>query len=128
MTAPRAALREYEVRARSTDTFGRVQASVRDHHFIVDGPVQNGCPGEEVTPAEVFLSGVAACGVELVQVIAKETQVPLQRASIVVAGLIDRANQARSDVTLFNAVRLRFTLEGPTAQQATALVEGFKRR
>ena len=63
--------RSYAVRARSTDTHGRVLCNVRNHHFIVDGPVQNGAPGEEVTPAELFLSAVAACGVELVQAFAK---------------------------------------------------------
>ena len=34
--------------------------STRDHHFIVDGPIQNSAPGEEVTPVEMFLSAVAA--------------------------------------------------------------------
>src|SRR4051794_12533685 len=70
MTAPATTLREYDVYARSTDTFGRVLCSARDHHFIVDGPVQNGCPGEAITPVEVFLSAVAACGVELIHVMA----------------------------------------------------------
>ena len=60
--------RRYDVRARSTDMFGRVLWSCRDQHFVADGPVQNGCPGEAVTPAELFLAGIAACGVELVQV------------------------------------------------------------
>ena len=63
MTAPPTTLREYDIAARSTDIFGRVMCSARDHHFIVDGPIQNDCPGEEITPAESFLSGVAACGV-----------------------------------------------------------------
>ena len=49
MTAP-ADLREYDVRAGSTETLGRVMCSVRNHHIIVDGPVQNGFPGEEITP------------------------------------------------------------------------------
>ena len=44
-------LRRYEVEARSTDTFGRVLCACRNHHFVADGPVQNGCPGEAVTPA-----------------------------------------------------------------------------
>lgn len=127
MTAP-SSIREYDVRARSTDTFGRVMCSARDHHFIVDGPVQNGCPGEEVTPPELFLSAVASCGVELVQVIAKEQNVPLDRVRVRIAGTVDRSQQARSDVTVFNTVRLQFTLGGTDASRAAALVEGFKRR
>src|SRR5881394_3490915 len=70
MTATPSLIREYDISARSTSTFGRVLCSARTHHFIVDGPVQNGCPGEEVTPPEAFLASIAACGVELVHVIA----------------------------------------------------------
>src|SRR5688572_15967261 len=121
-------IREYQVRARSTDVFGRVMCSARDHHFIVDGPVQNGCPGEEVTPPELFLSAVASCGVELVHVIARDQGVPLERVHVTIDGTVDRGNQPRGDVTVFNSVRLRFTLGGADASQAAALVEGFKRR
>ncbi len=102
--------------------------SARDHHFIVDGPVQNGCPGEEVTPPELFLSAVAACGVELLHVIARDQSVPITRVGLTVTGTVDRGNQPRTDVTLFNTVRLRFTVGGTDAAQAAALVEGFKRR
>ncbi len=127
MTSP-TPIREYQVRARSTDVFGRVMCSARDHHFIVDGPVQNGCPGEEVTPPELFLSAVASCGVELVHVIARDQGVPLERVKVTIDGTVDRGNQPRTDVTVFNSVRLRFTLGGTDASQAAALVEGFKRR
>jgi uncharacterized OsmC-like protein len=128
MTAPPSSLREYEVSARSTDVFGRVLCSARNHHFAVDGPVQNGCPGEEITPVEVFLSAVAACGVELIHVIAREQQTPLERVQVRIQGGVDRAKQARADMTTFNTVRLDFTLFGTDDAHAAALVEGFKRR
>src|ERR1044071_5511415 len=116
-------LREYEVRARSTDVFGRVLCNARDHHFIVDGPVQNGCPGGELTPVEVFLSAVAACGVELIDVIARTDNVPLDRVAVRVYGAVDRAKQKRTDLTTFNSVQLDFTLAGASGSQAAALVE-----
>ncbi len=128
MSAPATTVREYLVHASSTDTLGRVLCSARDHHFIVDGPVQNGCPGEEITPPEVFLAAVASCGVELLQVIARDSNVPLSRASVRVEGVVDRARQSRPDVTLFNSVRLDFEIAGTDDDQAAALVEGFKRR
>jgi len=121
-------LRSYDVAARSTDVFGRVLVSSRDHHFIVDGPVQNGCPGEEITPVEVFLSAVAACGVELIHVIAKGDNVPLRAVSVAIHGEVDRARQSRTDVTTFNRVQVDFTLFGTDGARAAALVEGFKRR
>ena len=120
--------RDYDVTARSTDVFGRVLCGARDHHFIIDGPVQNGCPGEEVTPVEVFLSAVAACGVELVQVIAKTENRALDRVAVKVHGWSDRARQTRSDVTTLNGLSMDFTIWGADAAGAAALVESFKRR
>ena len=123
-----AALREYAVDARSTPTFGRVLCSARTHHFIIDGPVANGCPGEELTPPEAFLSGVAACGVELVQVIAREQSVPVRDVAVRIQAIVDRSRPVRPDVTLFNSVRMRFTLTGVPTDRARDLIEQFKKR
>ena len=128
MTSPPSTVRAYDVAARSTDVFGRVLCSTRDHHFVVDGPVQNGCPGEEITPVELFLSAVAACGVELVHVIARDQNVPLDAVFVRIHGTVDRAQQSRTDLTTLNSVRVDFTLRGTDDAQASALVEGFKRR
>jgi len=128
MTAPASTIRSYRVDARSTDVFGRVLCSAREHHFIVDGPVQNGCPGEELTPPELFLSAVAACGVELVHVIAKDQGKAVDKVHLAVHGTVDRGNQKRTDVTVFNAVRLEFAIGGADGATAAQLVEGFKKR
>jgi uncharacterized OsmC-like protein len=122
-----AEVRAYTVHARSTDTFGRVLCNTRNHHFIVDGPAQNGCPGEAVTPAELFLASIAACGVELVQVIGREQQLA-PRIGVEIEGALDRANPVRRDVTVFNTVRLRFDLKGVTRAQGNDLIERFKGR
>ena len=121
-------VRNYAVRARSTDTHGRVLCNVRNHHFIVDGPVQNGAPGEEVTPAELFLTGVAACGVELVQAFAKADSIPLRAIDVGISGTLDRANPVRKDVSVLNSVEIRFHLAGVTAAQGAALIDRFKDR
>jgi len=121
-------LRQYEARAASTDAFGRVLCSVRNHHYVIDGPVQNGCPGEEVTPGELFLSAVASCGVELVQVMAKAEGIPLQAIEVAIHGVMDRSNPVRPDVALFNSVRLQFQMSGVTDETAKNLVERFKGR
>ena len=121
-------IRSYAVRARSTDTHGRVLCSVRNHHFIVDGPVQNGAPGEEVTPAELFLTGVAACGVELVQAFAKAESIPLRAIGVDISGMLDRANPVRQDLSVMNSVQLKFYLTGVTAAQGATLIDRFKIR
>jgi uncharacterized OsmC-like protein len=122
------AVRSYDVDARSTDVFGRVLWSCRDQHFVADGPVQNGCPGEAVTPAELFLAGIATCGVELLQVIARAESVSLRRVDARISGSIDRERLVREDVTVFTSVRLDLELEGVGEDEAERLVEQFKRR
>jgi len=114
----------YAVGARSTNVLGRVLCSTRGHHFVIDGPVQNGAPGEEVTPAEAFLAGVAACAVELIQ--SFEPSLTSVRAEI--EGELDRDNPVRPDVTVFNRVRLEVQLEGVERDEAERLVERFKGR
>ena len=121
-------VRAYTVDARSTDVFGRVLWSCRDQHFVADGPVQNGCPGEAVTPAELFLAGIATCGVELVQVVARADEVPLRGVSARIAGSIDRERPVRPDLTVFTSVRLELELDGVGEDEAQRLVEQFKRR
>ena len=121
-------IRRYEAKAQTTNTFGRVLCRCRDHHFIVDGPVQNGCPGEEVTPGEYFLAGIAACGVELLQVFARQEQIPLESVHVDITGKMDRGNPVRPDVTLFNSVRLQFRLGGVSIDRGQQLVESFKGR
>jgi uncharacterized OsmC-like protein len=118
----------YEAAARSTDVFGRVLCSTRGHHFVIDGPVANACPGEEVTPAEAFLAGIAACSVELMHVFAQEEGIPLRTVHAGIEGDLDRDNPVRDDVTVFNRVALRLDLAGVDDEQAARLVERFKGR
>ncbi len=124
----RADVRQYSAQASSTDTFGRVLCTSRNHHFVVDGPAENGCPGEAITPAELFLSGVASCGVELVQVIAGRQNIPLAGISVTVSGVIDRGHPVRPDVTVFNRVRVQFLMRGVSEEQGAELIEAFKGR
>ena len=53
-------------------------------------------------------AGVAACGVELVQVLARAQQVPLRAATVAIRAVLDPSKRVRPEVSLFNAVRLHF--------------------
>ena len=121
-------VREYQIQVGLTGTFGRLICNSRHHHFIVDGPTQNGCPGEALTPPEIFLAGVISCGVELVQVFARDKNLSLRSATGIISATLDRSNQSRSDVTLFNSVRLDFTLKGVSHDEGNQLVNAFKAR
>ncbi|MDQ4069660.1 MAG: OsmC family protein [Actinomycetota bacterium] len=119
---------DYAVRAESTATFGRVLMRARGNHLVVDGPEKNGCPGEAVTPAELFLGGVATCAVELLAVIARERGIGLASVEAEIGGTIDRSAQARPDISVFTSVALRLTLRGVGDEDAAGLVAAFKSR
>ena len=123
-----AEVREYAAKASSTDTFGRVMCSSRNHYFVVDGPVWNRCPGEAITPTELFLASIACCGVELVQLLAKAKAIQLAAIAVNIKGTFDRSRPVRPDVSLLNSVHLHFRMKGVTEEQGRLLVEGFKGR
>jgi uncharacterized OsmC-like protein len=79
-------------------------------------------------PGELFLSGVACCGMELIQVLAKDMSLPLKKAQVVVEGESGVRHPVRTDLTVFNRVSLAFTLEGVTESEAAQLIEAFKGR
>jgi uncharacterized OsmC-like protein len=81
-----------------------------------------------LTPPEIFLAGVITCGVELVQVFARDKNLSLRSATGIISATLDRSTQARSDVTLFNSVRLDFTLTGVSHDEGHQLVDAFKAR
>lgn len=119
---------QYSVEARSSGTFGRVLLSARHHHFVIDGPVTNGCPGEALTPVEQFLSSVAACGVELIEVIARQESIPLRTANVRIATTAGRTKHDDPAVTTLQTVSIDVQLDGPDQAAAESLVEKFKGR
>lgn len=122
------AVRRYQVATRSSETFGRVLVSARDQHLLSDGPPQNGCPGEAIGPAELFLSGVGACAVELIQVLARDLQLPLRSVRASIEAEQDPTVKPHSDVNVFSAVHLQLVLSGVSQDQGADLVDRFKRR
>jgi uncharacterized OsmC-like protein len=119
--------RVFTAEGRSTDTFGRVLVSSRANHFVADGPVSAGCAEEAPTPPELFLGGIAACGVELIQVIAREKGIGVEGVFARISGSIP-AERIRPDVALFGNVHLHLDLRGIGDEDAAALVEAFKSR
>ena len=121
-------VREFKAEASSTDVFGRVLCNAREQHFVIDGPVWNGCPGEALTPGEAFLAAVAACGVELLQAIAADDGIQVGKVAVQIHGVVDREHPVRDDVTVFNHVSMRFDVRGASEEQAAGLVERVGRR
>ena len=62
----------YRVRSYSTGTPGRAICNTRNHHWVADGT-----GGDEVGAGELFLSGITACAVNMVERIAGGEEIPL---------------------------------------------------
>ena len=120
--------RRWSAQARTTDVFGRVLCNTRDQHFVVDGPTQNGCPGEAATPGELFLTSIAACGVELIEVFARQEEVPLRSVQVEISGELDLDDPVREDFTVFRTVELAIAVGGVSQEQAEHLVARFQGR
>ncbi|HWI07302.1 MAG TPA: OsmC family protein [Solirubrobacteraceae bacterium] len=121
-------VRNYKAAARSTDVFGRVLCSAREQHFVIDGPSWNGCPAEALTPGEAFLAAIAACGVELVQVLAAADGLEVGPVDVAIGGAVDPDDPVRGDMTVFNRVRMTFAIAGVSEAEAQRLVQGVARR
>ena len=63
----------YKARSYSTGNLGRAICNARTHHFVSDNT-----GGDEVYSGELFLSGIAACAVNMVERIAHDEEVPLE--------------------------------------------------
>ena len=112
----------YKVRSYSTGTLGRAIWNARTHHFVADDS-----GGEEVGAGELFLSGISACAVNMVERLAKEQQIPLQWMDVGVEAYRD-PSKAPGQTTVYDAIRVRFEMWGVDKEQANGLVETWKRR
>jgi uncharacterized OsmC-like protein len=107
------------VRSYSSGTVGRSLNTVRNHHFVIDSP----SIGEEIGSGDAFLAGISSCGVNLVEVLARDTGVPLRRTEVTIDGI-----RNRRDTSVFERIDLQFVLTGPTQEQGESLVDSYKRR
>lgn len=109
------------VRSTSTDTPGRAINIVRTHEFLIDEPTHLGGPGEEITPADAFLSGVSACGALMVQGRARTLDIPLRQIDVSL-----EARRHRRDTSTFTGIDMLFRVSGPTREQALELIDYYQ--
>ena len=114
-------------RSYSSGTTGRCLTSARTNHFVIDDADYNQGPNEAITAAESFLSGITACAVLMLERLAREDGIPLERADVLIEATRDR--EAVHEVhSVYDRVHMRFDLTGPSATQGDELVETYKRR
>ncbi len=112
----------YKVRSYSTGTLGRAICNARMHHFVADD-----ANGEEVGAGELFLSGITACAVNMVERLANEGGVPLDWMDVDAESWRD-PDKPTADLTIYDAIRVSFEMWGVDDDQAHELMETWKRR
>lgn len=112
----------YTVRSYSTGTLGRAICNARTHHFVADD-----AGGQEVGAGELFLSGISACAVNMVERLATQDKTPLQWMDVSVEAYRD-PDKKPGELTVYDAIRVHFEMWGVQAEHAEGLVETWKRR
>lgn len=112
----------YKVRSYSTGTLGCAICNARTHHFVADDS-----GGEEVGAGELFLSGITACAVNMVERLANEGQIDLDWIDVGAEAWRD-PDKAPGERTVYEAIRVNFEMWGVDDDQAHELVETWKRR
>jgi len=111
----------YKSRVYSTGTHGRAICNVRNHHFVADDG-----GGDEVGAGELFLSGIAACGVNMVERLAKQGNIALQWMEVTIESWRD-ADLPPRQYTLYDRMTVHFEMWGVQPAHAESLVKDWKR-
>ncbi len=112
----------YQVRSYSTGTRGRAICNTRNHHWVADGS-----GGDEVGAGELFLSGITACAVNMVEGIADTENILLDWMDVSAESYRDPA-KTPGEITLYDDVRIHFQMWGVDDDQGQHLVDLWKRR
>jgi len=112
----------YKVRGYSTGTLGRAICTARTHHFVADDG-----GGDAVGAGELFLSGISACAVNMVERIADRDDITLDWMDVSVESYRD-SEADHGDLSLYDAIRIKFEMWGVDDEDAHNLVETWKKR
>lgn len=112
----------YRVRSYSSGTHGRAICNARNHHWVADDS-----GGEEIGAGEMFLGGIAACAVNMIERLARQDQVPLDWMDVSVEAYRD-PDKAPGERTVYDDIRIHIQMWGVDDDQGQKLVELWKRR
>lgn len=112
----------YKVRSYSTGTHGRSICNARNHHWVADDS-----GGEEIGAGELFLSGISACAINMVERLAKEGDMPLQWMDVSVEAYRN-LDAEPAERTLYEDIRIHFQMWGVSDSHGEHLLDTWKRR
>ena len=83
--------------------------------------------GDEVGAGELFFSGITACAVNMVERLANTDSIDLDWMDVGVESYRD-SDADHGDLTLYDAIRIKFEMWGVDEEDAQNLVETWKKR
>ena len=111
-----------EVRGYSSGTPGRAICNSRNHHLVADD-----VDGDELGAGELFLSGIAACAVNMVERVAKDEEIPVNWMDVSVAAYRD-PDKVPGERSVYDDVRVHIQIWGVDDDQGQHLVDVWKQR
>ncbi len=112
----------YQARSYSSGTRGRAICNSRNHHWVADDS-----GGEEIGAGELFLSGITACAINMVERIAREGEIGLDWMDVSAEAYRD-PDATPGDRTVYQDIRIHFQMWGVSDSDGQELVEVWKRR
>lgn len=112
----------YQARCYSIGIVGRSICNARNQHWVVENT-----GGDAVGAGEMFCASIAACAVNMVETIAAKEQRALGGMEVSVAAYRD-FDKPTGDVSLYDAVRIKFQMWGVSDDDARFLVKTWKMR
>jgi organic hydroperoxide reductase OsmC/OhrA len=101
----------------SSGTPGRSINAVRQHYFVVDDP----SIGESMTPADHFVSGIAACAANHMEMKAQAAGIPLTKIEVDI-----EARRLKADTSRFLGIHLDVAFHGIAEAQAQELLASYQ--
>jgi uncharacterized OsmC-like protein len=109
------------IRSSSSGTVGRAHNHARGVRVPFDSSSRP--QADALTNSEAFLAAVSSCGVTLIEMHARDTDVPLRSMDVTIEGV-----RAGGEPNRFAQVTMTFEIAGVTQAQAEALVETYRGR
>ncbi|MDE3076899.1 MAG: OsmC family protein [Chloroflexota bacterium] len=107
------------VRSYSFGVAGKALNQARTNHWVIDSANNP----ETVSTVESFLGGISACGVTMLDGIARQEGLPLQQVEVNIEGA-----RPAADPNSFSQINMRFLFKGLSRSEAERLVDVYQHR
>ena len=112
----------YAASTNSSGIEGRAICNARTNHWVSDDG-----GGAAVYSGELFLSGLSSCAVNMVERLARTDNIVLEWMEVPLESYRD-AGADHGELTLYDAIRIKFEMWGVEDEDALNLVELWKKR